>query len=103
MSDKPRAKLTALRALPGGRAGKPRTMTLNVLLVFTVDGKPVGQAPLRLENVEVPAPGVAGTINVNVNGRAVAAMLAPHVGPAQEASKLWTPGQGPAPVLKRGH
>jgi hypothetical protein len=67
-------------------------MDLRVLITLTVDGRPVAQLPLNLHG-DVPPVGQVGQLQIVLDGRALAQLLGPHLGPTSgPAAKLWVPG-----------
>ena len=84
----------ATPSAPPEQPTQPETMTLRLVLTFAVDGTPVAHTPLVVE-IGRPAEDQLAQLQLTLDGRMLAALLEPHLGPAgASAAKLWTPGKG---------
>lgn len=66
-----------------------------VILVFQVDGEPAFNARFQAQVPRLPEDQNAMQFTIALDGRLLAQMLAPHVGPTpadNDPGKLWTPG-----------
>lgn len=76
-------------------------LTVQLNLVFTVDGKPVVSNPVRFQ---LPKPGAdvdSVTLQVALDGRVLLRLLEPALGPQKpDPALLWTP-RGAPPRLKK--